>query len=110
MKSLFVGNLPHPVSEGDLKEWFAQAGFPALDIEIAKDALTGKPKGFAVVALTGGNADQAIRSCNGREFRGRMLVVNEARTMVNSLSALANILDAFSRLANQPNKEHPRRK
>lgn len=82
MKKLFVGNLPYQASEGQLEEWFNQAGFQPQAVSIIKDRFSGEPRGFGFVEITDdGDAEKAINNCNGQDFLGRSLVVNEARPM-----------------------------
>ena len=40
-----------------------------------------RSRGFGFVELPDGEADRAIQSCNGKDFQGRSLVVNEARPL-----------------------------
>ena len=82
MKKLFVGNLPYQASEGQLEEWFNQAGFQPQAVSIIKDRFSGEPRGFWFVEIADdADAEKAINNCNGQDFLGRSLVVNEARPM-----------------------------
>ena len=76
---LFVGNLSFQATEEDLRELFAQAG-TVETVRIITDQFTGRPRGFGFVEMsTKEEATQAIEQLNGRLFRDRNLVVNEAR-------------------------------
>jgi RNA recognition motif-containing protein len=76
---LFVGNLPYDVTEAELRELFLAAGSPA-SIRIPTDRETGKPRGFAFVEFgDAAQAGEAIRRFHQQLFKGRPLVVNEAR-------------------------------
>jgi RNA recognition motif-containing protein len=78
---LFVGNLTYDVTEADLKELFSPAG-PLLQVRIPIDRETGKPKGIAFVDFSErSQADDAIRRFHQQLFKGRPLVVNEARAI-----------------------------
>jgi RNA recognition motif-containing protein len=79
MKKLYVGNLSFETTEADLKELFQQAG-AVETVRIITDRDTGRAKGFAFVEMQDG-ADKAIAETNGKEFKGRVLTVNEARPM-----------------------------
>jgi RNA recognition motif-containing protein len=82
LKKLFVGNLPYQASEAELQDWFSQSGLRADSVQIIRDKFTGEPRGFGFAEF--GNdeeADRAVQSCNGQDFLGRSLVVNEARPM-----------------------------
>ncbi|HEV2690734.1 MAG TPA: RNA-binding protein, partial [Bryobacteraceae bacterium] len=82
MKKLFVGNLPYQASEAELQDWFTQAGFQADSVQIIRDKFTGEPRGFGFAEFSNDEeADRAVQTCNGQDFLGRSLVVNEARPM-----------------------------
>lgn len=68
---LFVGNLPLEVTQEDLNQLFAPFG------EVQTCSLLRQ---YAFITLVGeGAADRAIRQLNGKDFRGRNLVVEESR-------------------------------
>ena len=80
---LFVGNLPYAASEADVEGFFAQAGVTVDSVNIMRDRFSGAPRGFGFVEIQNETtANQAIQACNGRDFMGRSVVVNEARPMV----------------------------
>jgi cold-inducible RNA-binding protein len=82
LKKLFVGNLPYQASEAELQDWFTQAGFQADSVQIIRDKFTGEPRGFGFAEFSNDEeADRAVQTCNGQDFLGRSLVVNEARPM-----------------------------
>ena len=82
MKKLFIGNLPYQASEAELQDFFSQAGVRADSVQIIRDKFTGQARGFGFAEFShDGEADRAVQSCNGKEFLGRALVVNEARPM-----------------------------
>jgi len=74
-----VGNLSFETSEDDLKEAFSKAG-TCETASVIKDRLTGRSRGFGFVEMASAEeAQRAIAELNGRELRGRMISVNEAR-------------------------------
>ena len=76
---LFVGNLSFQATEEDLRELFAQAG-TVETVRIITDQFTGRPRGFGFVEMaTKEEAGKAVEMLNGRLFRDRNLVVDEAR-------------------------------
>ena len=76
---LFVGNLSYDVTEAELRAHFAAIG-PLAYLSLATDRDTGKPRGFAFVEFSArADAEDAIRRLNDQAFKGRALVVNEAR-------------------------------
>jgi cold-inducible RNA-binding protein len=81
VKKLYIGNLPYQATEADLQNWFGQAGISADSVTIMRDRYSGEARGFGFVELSDSEADRAIQSCNGKDFMGRTLVVNEARPL-----------------------------
>jgi len=80
---LFVGNLSYQATEEDLRELFQQAG-TVESVRIITDQFTGRPRGFGFVEMSSKEeAERAIEQLNGRLFRDRNLVVNEARPQPN---------------------------
>ncbi len=80
MKRLFIGNLPYRSREIELQEWFENAGVPAQRVNFIRDRATSEPRGFGFVDVESDEvAERAVRLLNGREFQGRVLVVNIAR-------------------------------
>jgi cold-inducible RNA-binding protein len=79
MKSIFVGNLNHSVTEGMLRSLFESQG--AVErVSIMTDRDTGQPRGFGFVDMTNdADAVKAIAALNGQDLEGRTLNVNEAR-------------------------------
>jgi RNA recognition motif-containing protein len=76
---LFVGNLPHEMTEGQLNTLFSEAGAVA-SAKIINDRHTGQPRGFGFVEMeTKLEGQKAISMLNGRSVEGRPLAVNEAR-------------------------------
>ncbi len=76
---LYVGNLPHQMTEEQLQTIFAEAGNVA-SAKIITDRQTGQPRGFGFVEMeTKLEAQKAISMLNGKNIDGRTLTVNEAR-------------------------------
>lgn len=79
---LYVGNLPFKATEGDIQDFFAQAGVAVDLVTLVRDKFTGEARGFGFVDIEDSAAGElAIRACNGKELMGRSLVINEARPM-----------------------------
>ncbi|EKE21139.1 MAG: RNP-1 like protein RNA-binding protein [uncultured bacterium] len=77
-KKLYIGNLLYEITEDDLKEYFGQAGSVASATVIRFQ--DGKSKGFAFVEMeTEEAAQKAIDTLNGQDYKGRKIVVAEAR-------------------------------
>jgi RNA recognition motif-containing protein len=76
---LFVGNLAYDVTETELREFLSEVG-PPLSVRMPTDRETGKPRGFAFVEWgEAAQAEEAVRRFHQQVFKGRPLVVNEAR-------------------------------
>ncbi len=76
---LFVGNLAYDVTEAELREFLSPAG-TVVSVRLPTDRETGKPRGFAFVEFgDAAQAEEAIRRFNQQVFKGRPLVINEAR-------------------------------
>lgn len=77
--NIYVGNLSYSVSEDDLRGCFEDFGQVA-SVTIIKDKFSGNSRGFGFVEMpSSSEGQQAIETLNGKEFKGRELVVNEAR-------------------------------
>ncbi len=76
---LFVGNLAYDVTEAELREFLSPAG-SVVSVRLPADRETGRPRGFAFVEFAeAAQAEEAIRRFNQQVFKGRPLVINEAR-------------------------------
>jgi len=77
---LYIGNLSFQAADGDLEEFFAQAG-TVISARVVMDRFTNRPRGFGFVEMSSFEEGQkAIQMLNGRMFKDRPLVVNEARS------------------------------
>lgn len=76
---LYVGNLDYSVTDDTLGQHFAQAG-SVVSATVITDRMSGRSKGFGFVEMSSEDeAKKAIEMCNGKDFQGRSIVVNEAR-------------------------------
>ena len=76
---IYVGNLPHDVSEINLRQAFEAFG-QVNSVTIVKDRYSGQPRGFGFVEmLDQTEAQAAIQNLNGKELLGQRVNVNEAR-------------------------------
>ena len=77
--NIFVGNLTNDVTEEDLTNLFSEFG-QVKSVKIIRDMFTQQTKGFGFVEMPGlAEAQKAINDINTKEFKGKKLVVNEAR-------------------------------
>jgi cold-inducible RNA-binding protein len=81
LKKLYIGNLPYQATEADLQNWFGEAGISVDTVTLMRDRISGEARGFGFVELPDPEADRAVQACNGKDFMGRNLVVNEARPL-----------------------------
>lgn len=70
-KTLYVGNIPYSMTEGDLMQTFDSYG--------GNNARIIEGRGFAFIDIDGDKLEAAIADKNGTEVGGRTLTVNEAR-------------------------------
>jgi RNA recognition motif-containing protein len=78
-RKLFVGNLSFNTDERRLEELFLTVG-PVDTVNIVRDQMTGRARGFAFVEMQSEeDAQNAIQRLNDTELDGRKLAVNEAR-------------------------------
>jgi hypothetical protein len=81
---IYVGNLPYEVTEKDLARAFGRFG-QVDSIRIIKNKFNGKSKGFGFIEMANHpEATEAVRALNGRDFSGRRIVVNEAKSQARS--------------------------
>ena len=80
MKKLYVGNLPFQATEEEVQALFAENGITPGSVALIRDRFTGQPRGFGFVEINDDSeAEKAVAALNGRDFKGRKIVVNEAR-------------------------------
>jgi cold-inducible RNA-binding protein len=76
---LFIGKLSYNTTDATLQTLFEQFG-KVISAQVIKDRDSGQSKGFAFVEMEdAAEAQKAINMLDGKEFEGRMIVVNEAR-------------------------------
>ena len=81
--NIYIGNLALNVTEGDLQQAFEAFG-DVESVKIIKDRYSGESRGFGFVEMpAGAEAQSAIQGLNGKELKGLMLKVNEARPQRN---------------------------
>lgn len=77
--NIYVGNIPHEATESELRTAF-QAFGQVTAVTIIKDKFSGESRGFGFVEMPSkAEAQSAITGLNGKELKGRVLTVNEAR-------------------------------
>ena len=82
--NIYVGNLPHELTEEELRQAFETFG-EVTSAKIIMDKFSGASRGFGFVEMpTKAEAQAAITGLNGTELKGRTLNVNEARPRSDS--------------------------
>lgn len=76
---LFVGNLPYDATEVEVKNLFAAVG-SVVSVSLPIERESGRPRGFAFVDFAErAHAEEAVRRFHQQPFKGRALMVSEAR-------------------------------
>lgn len=77
---LYVGNLSYDITEKELVKTFEAYG-KVIQGRIIQNRFNGKSKGYGFVEMVDRQeALNAIRALNGKEIKGRRIVVNEAKS------------------------------
>lgn len=77
--NIYVGNISWDLTEEDLRSTFEPHG-QVSSVKIITDKFTGRSRGFGFVEMPDkAEAEAAISNLNGKELKGREIVVNEAR-------------------------------
>ena len=77
---LYVGNLPYATTEKELTKVFQSFG-RVVSVRLIENRGDGRPKGFGFIEMDSARTAQAaIKAMHGKAFKGRALVVNEARS------------------------------
>ncbi|EPZ49976.1 hypothetical protein M902_0787 [Bacteriovorax sp. BAL6_X] len=81
MKSnIYVGNLSYDIENSDLEKLFAEEG-NVVAVNVIRDQDSGRARGFGFVEMeTISDAEKAINNLNDKNFMGRSLIVNMAKT------------------------------
>jgi RNA recognition motif-containing protein len=77
--NIYVGNLAFSTNNADLEALFGEHG-EVTRAQVVTDRDTGRSRGFGFVEMASADeANDAIRSLNGRSVDGRDLKVNQAK-------------------------------
>jgi RNA recognition motif-containing protein len=77
--NIYVGNISWDLTEEELKSTFEAHG-QVSTVKIITEKYTGRSRGFAFVEMPEkAEAEAAISNLNGKDLKGREIVVNEAR-------------------------------
>lgn len=77
---IYVGNMSYDTSEDDLRKAFEAHG-TVDSVSVISDQYSGRSKGFGFVEMPNETeAKTAMESLNEKDFMGRTVKVNEARS------------------------------
>lgn len=77
--NLYVGNLSYDVVQTDLETMFGEIG-TIKSAKVIRDKYSGESRGFGFVEMeSNDDGKKAIEELNGKDLKGRKIVVNEAR-------------------------------
>ena len=77
--NIYVGNLAPDVTDDELRQAFEEHG-EVSSATVLKDRYTGDSRGFGFVEMQSkSEAIEAIKQVDGKEIKGKRLIVNEAR-------------------------------
>ncbi len=94
---LFVGKLSFDTTNDSLQTGFAQFG-TVVSAQVIMDRDTNRSKGFGFVEMETKEAAQAaINALDGKEFEGRIIVVNVARPREDRPQGGNNFRGGFQR-------------
>lgn len=77
--NIYVGNLSKEVTDNDLNQLFGTYGTPK-SAKVIRDMFSQDSKGFGFVEMQSkAEGEKAISELNGKDLKGKKIVVNEAR-------------------------------
>ncbi len=76
---LFIGSLPYNITEDELSELCGEYG-SVVSAKLILDRFSGESKGFGFVEMdTRSEGHKVMEGLNGKEYKHRTLVCNEAK-------------------------------
>ena len=79
---LFIGSLPYNITETELSELCGQFG-SVVSAKLIVDQFSGQSKGFGFVEMsTRSEGHKVMEGLNGKEYKNRSRVCNEAKPPV----------------------------
>jgi len=77
--NLYVGNLSYDVTTAELEELFGTVG-TVKSANVITDRFSGESRGFGFVEIESKDeANAAIEQLNGKELKGKKIIINEAK-------------------------------
>ena len=77
---LYVGNLSYDVTDKELAKLFSKYG-KVVGGRVIRNRSSGKSKGYGFVTMgTADDVEAAVSALDGTQYKGRKIVVNEAKS------------------------------
>jgi RNA recognition motif-containing protein len=77
---LYIGNLSYEMTEADVREMFGKFG-KVVSVRMIENKFNGKSKGYGFLEMGDRpQAQAAMKAMNGKEIKGRKIVVSEAKS------------------------------
>ncbi len=77
--NIYVGNLSYEITDDEVRDIFSPHG-EISSVSIIKDKHSGQSKGFGFVEMPNqAEAEEAIKTLNESDLKGRNIKVNQAR-------------------------------
>ena len=77
--NIYVGNLSYEITDDEVRDIFSPHG-EVSSVSIIKDKYSGQSKGFGFVEMPNqAEAEEAIKTLNESDLKGRNIKVNQAR-------------------------------
>jgi RNA recognition motif-containing protein len=77
---LYLGNLSYDTTENDVRELIGKTA-QVSSVRLIENKFNGKSKGYGFVQMADrAGVQAAIKALNGKEYKGRKIVVSEAKS------------------------------
>ena len=77
--NIYIGNLSYEITDDEVRDIFSPHG-EVSSVSIIKDKYSGQSKGFGFVEMPNqAEAEEAIKTLNESELKGRNIKVNQAK-------------------------------
>jgi RNA recognition motif-containing protein len=78
--SLYLVNLPHNCTEGEIKQWIESSGFNTCSIRVIYDVVAGVSPAFAYARLQDDSRiEEACFALTGKKMRTSQILVSSAK-------------------------------
>lgn len=84
-RTVMVASLPLKADERDIYEFFTSLGNSVRDVQIIRDARTGRSKGVGYIEFSTTESAMRALSLNGRSIRGHNVMIQPSRSEKNRM-------------------------